>query len=110
MAEFERAEAAGDVALAMDRSVTSIRLVGDIDFAVDRDLRVATRAAIDRNLPVRVDLSAVTFLDSAGLSFVARLLRNEDRPPRSVTVVGASSVAKERLEMAGLHLLVTFEG
>ena len=56
-----------------------------------------------------MDFSAVTFLDSTGLGFVARLLRGEDRSGRPVTVVGASTLARGRLERAGLDRLLVFE-
>ena len=93
----------------MRPSVTAIQLTGAIDFAIDRDLRFAARTALQRDLPVRVDLSAVTFLDSEGLGFVAQLLRNEDHSGRLVTVVRASRLARGRLELAGLDRLVVFE-
>jgi anti-anti-sigma factor len=109
MIDAETVGVAGDVAVSIGPSVTGIRLSGVIDFAVERDLRSAARTALDRDLPVRVELSAVTFLDSEGLGFLAQLLRGEDRSGRSVTVVHASTLARARLELVGLDRLVTFE-
>ena len=101
--------AAGGVAFSLDSAATKIRLTGAVDIAMDRDLRIVSRTARDRHLPVRVDLSAVTFLDSTGLGFVARLLRDAERSRPRLTVVGASRPTRGRLELSGLDRLVTFE-
>jgi anti-sigma B factor antagonist len=109
MTDTRTASASGDVAFSLEPSVTGIRLTGAIDFALDRDLRIVARTALDRQLPVRVDLSAVTFLDSTGLGFVARLLHDENLARRRLTAVGASTMTRDRLELAGLDRLMTFE-
>jgi anti-anti-sigma factor len=97
------------VAVSEEPSVTVIGLSGVIDVALDRELHSAAQTAVDRRLPVRVDVSRVTFIDSEGLSLVAHLIRNEERWGRSVTVVGSSAGVRQRLTLAGLDRLVIFE-
>ena len=89
--------------------MTVIGLSGVIDVALDRELHSAGQTAVDRRLPVRVNVSAVTFIDSEGLSLLAHLIRNENRWGRSLTVAGPSARVRERLKLAGLDRLVIFE-
>jgi anti-anti-sigma factor len=48
---------------------------GEIDLALHAGPDFAAEQAIVRSLPIRVDLSAVTFMDSAGVGFLAHLVR-----------------------------------
>lgn len=95
--------------MASTESVTVITLSGDVDVASQDRLRIAARWAADCNLPVRVDVSAATLLDSSGLELFTRLLRVERQRGRSITIVGAPPRIRTTLNVAGLDGLVIFE-
>lgn len=76
-----------------------VTLSGEIDAAVTR-LSPAVAEALAPGLPVEVDCTAVEFMDSTGVGFLARLVRGV-RPER-VTVTGAGTELRallSRLEM-----------
>ncbi|WP_165945756.1 STAS domain-containing protein [Micromonospora sp. KC606] len=66
--------AANRVTVGSERSCEVVRLRGDVDHGnaelVERDVLTATRAAVG----VVIDLTGVTFLDSAGLRCLDRLV------------------------------------
>lgn len=68
----------GTVALEAEESLLVVRLTGEIDDELRPDLDeiardVATDVGRDAGRPVQVDATAVTFMDSAGAAFLARL-------------------------------------
>ena len=98
--------AAGDVQVFFDEHETLIRLSGEIDLALGPELEDAGRDAIDRGEPVRIDVTHVTFIDSIGLGFLARLAsagHNDGCPPR---LIGASPRISETVALAGLDNLL----
>jgi anti-anti-sigma factor len=92
----------GDVSVFFDEDVTLVILSGDIDLALSGDLEYAGRDAIDRQLPVHLDLTRVTFMDSIGIGFVARLAASAREAGHRVRVVDASHRAIEALTMSCL--------
>jgi anti-sigma B factor antagonist len=82
--------------------MTVVYLSGEIDAALERYMDSARRTAVDRDLPVRVDLSAVTFIDSAGLGFLARVAAAGHAGGWVPAVIGASRLVRETIEMSGL--------
>lgn len=99
----------GDVSVFFDDGVTLVRLSGEVDVVLGADLEHAARDAIDRYEPVVVDLTAVTFLDSVGLSFISRLVAAEFQVSRRVTVLGATGQVQYLLELSGLSPLLDQE-
>jgi anti-sigma B factor antagonist len=91
-----------EVAIFFEAGTAVIRLAGEIDPAVSEALAFAAEEAILRTLPVRVDLSAVTFLDSAGVNFLARLVRAGAEAGWRLTVTGPSQRVLETLTMSGI--------
>lgn len=100
---------AAEVELASLDGATLIRVWGEVDVAAREQLRVAARWAADRDLPVRIDVSGATLLDTSGVELLTRLATTERNRGRSITVVGASSRIKETLELTGLGDLVIHE-
>jgi anti-anti-sigma factor len=62
------------VSVSFEDQTTNVTLSGDIDLALATDLDDAAEEVIARGLPVRLDVAAVSFIDSVGLSFLARLV------------------------------------
>jgi anti-sigma B factor antagonist len=99
---------AGDASVFFDEDVTLIMLSGEVDLAIGDDLEYAGRDAIDREVPIRVDLSRVTFIDSVGLGFLARMASAEREHGRKVVLVGARRNVVEAVRLVGLADLVEF--
>jgi anti-sigma B factor antagonist len=98
----------GDAAVFFDAETTLIRLSGEIDLALGDDLEFAGRDAIDRGTPVLVDVSKVTFIDSVGLGFLARLASAERDKGRRLSLVGAPRTVQESIRLVGLTDLIEF--
>lgn len=90
---------AGDVSVTMRGETTVILLSGEIDVAIRAELIAAARFATAVGGPVRVDVADLTFMDSAGIAFLAQLLRAGLRPQ----VVGADRRTIELLELSGIR-------
>jgi anti-sigma B factor antagonist len=99
---------AGDATVFFDEGVTLIMLSGEVDLALGDDLEYAGRDAIDRNEPVRVDLRRVTFIDSVGLGFLARMASAEREQGRRLPLLGARRNIEESVRLVGLAELVDF--
>lgn len=82
-ADTSGASAAGEpgavqVIVGADR--TRIVLSGEVDADLGPELQEATSEAEQRGLPIEVDAHHVTFMDSSGVAFLARLsIRSEHR-------------------------------
>jgi anti-sigma B factor antagonist len=98
----------GDATVFFDEDVTLIMLSGEVDLALGDDLEYAGRDAIDRGAPVRVDVSRVTFIDSVGLGFLARMAAAEREQARQLALVGARRSVREAVHLVGLADLVDF--
>src|SRR4051794_31526466 len=81
-----------------------VALYGDIDFANSGVVRDAIRAAAaDTKLTeIRVDLAAVTFLDSSGIAVLVIAHRLAGGNDAAFTVVNASRAVYEHLRLTGL--------
>jgi anti-sigma B factor antagonist len=100
----------GDVSVFFDDGVTLVIMTGEVDLAIAADLEDAGRDAISRGVPVRIDMRTLSFIDSAGVAFVARLVAAADATDMRLTVSGASRAVIETLAVAGLAPLLDFDG
>lgn len=66
---------AGGIALTERPAVSVVTLWGEIDIALRNEASAALAGAFRRDLPVVVDASRVTFMDSAGIAFLVQLCR-----------------------------------
>jgi anti-anti-sigma factor len=98
----------GDAVVFFDDSITLILLSGEVDLALGDDLEFAGRDAIDRGMPVRLDVSRVTFIDSVGLGFLARMASAERENGRVLELVDAPRIVQEAIHLVGLTELVAF--
>jgi anti-sigma B factor antagonist len=96
----------GDVQVFFDPDVTLIMLSGEVDLALGPELEDAGRDAIDRGVPIHVDLTRVTFLDSVGIGFIARVAAAGHAAGQRATVVGASRRIREGIALSGLQSLL----
>lgn len=70
----------GSVHVIVGTDRTRIVLSGEVDADLGQDLQDATTEAEQRGLPIEVDAHHVTFMDSSGVAFLARLaVRSEQR-------------------------------
>jgi len=81
-----------------------VALYGDIDFANSPPVREALRAAAAEGTPtaIRVDLEAVTFLDSSGIAVLVIAHRLATAAGAGFTVRNASPAVYEHLRLTGL--------
>jgi anti-anti-sigma factor len=63
----------GSVHVILDPDVVHVVLSGEIDASSAPDLTAAATEALAAALPVDVDCRSVTFMDSTGIGFLARL-------------------------------------
>jgi len=76
----------GTVHVFLGPERTRIVLAGEIDADLGTVLHEATAAAERARLPIEVDAHHVTFMDSSGIAFLARLSTRSASPVRLVRV------------------------
>ena len=81
-----------------------VSLYGDIDFGNSPSVRETIRDALGRSTPtgIRVDLGAVTFLDSSGIAVLVVVHRLASSTGAAYGVVNASPAVYEHLRLTGL--------
>ncbi len=89
-----------------DKTVTA-RLEGEIDHHTAKPMREAIDSAVIRLRPevLRLDFSAVGFMDSSGVGLIMGRYRLLSGTGGSVEITGASAGAQRMLRMAGLSRL-----
>ena len=99
---IDRAPAAGTIRVDAQDTTTVISLVGEIDAALRDEAGACMGVALVRGLPVVVDSTLATFIDSSGIAFVLQLhlAASEERIP--VTLLDPHRVLRDVLEMVGL--------
>jgi anti-sigma B factor antagonist len=87
-----------------------VELSGDLDLAVRGQLDdVVEKVAAAPAGPVVVDLTAVTFMGSDALGFLARLRRHVTTAGFEVTLVGPNRVALRALQVSGFDRVFTID-
>lgn len=85
-------------------------LEGDIDLAVRGDLQARLEAAVAQAVAagadVRVDMGAVTFIDSTGLSCLAVAATTLATHDRALQLCNVPPTPRRLLELAGLDPMV----
>ena len=99
---IDRAPAAGTIRVDAQDTKTVISLVGEIDAALRDEAGACMGLALVRGLPVVIDSTLATFIDSSGIAFVLQLhlAASEERIP--VTLLDPHRVLRDVLEMVGL--------
>lgn len=97
-----------EVRIAATDPIPVVVLSGEFDLAVSEEAWKTMEPVVDaRGAGLVLDLSAVTFIDSRGLSVLARVLQTLDGS--GLTIRGASERLVQLLEVSGLVDLVTLE-
>ena len=89
-----------------DRSLVTAR--GEIDLLVRQASGPLCQTVAERGLPVVVDASEVTFVDSAGMSVLVRLARDAEAGGYTVVLQNAPWMLKELLTVTGVDRLLPF--
>ena len=87
----------------------AIRLIGEIDQDVVKSIRRLVHEMVDLATvgPVTVDLSAVTFLDSAGLGLIVGLFKRTHAQLGVLTVLGANDAVRRGFAVTGLDKVLS---
>ncbi len=97
-----------EVRIAETEPIPLVVLSGEFDLAVSEHAWKTMEPVVTAcTTGIVLDVSAVTFIDSRGLSVLARVLQGLDGSP--LTIRGASERVVQLLEISGLVDLVTLE-
>ncbi|UFU06047.1 STAS domain-containing protein [Ruania halotolerans] len=94
---------AGTVHTLLEASYTRLVLSGEVDMAMSDELTEAVAEAEAAGLPVQVDVRHVQFMDSSGISLLARLA---SRTPGRMTMIRPPDVVRFLLEVTRVGDLV----
>ncbi len=89
-----------------ERSLVTI--YGEIDLLVRQNAAHLCQAVATRGLPVVVDATDVTFVDSAGMSVLVRLARDAEAGGYPVVLENAPWMLKELMTVTGVDRLLPF--
>jgi len=97
------ADAPFEVDVTEDHAVMLVRVAGDVDLATSPQLRDALDRAIASATPlVRLDMTAVTFLDSSGISVLVDTQQRLQEASARLVLHGVGDHVKRVLEISGL--------
>lgn len=94
---------AGSVHVLTTGGKTRLVLVGEIDVALSADLAEAVAEAERAARPVEIDARRVTFMDSSGVTMLARLAH---RTPGRLTMIQPPEVVRFLLEVTKIGEIV----
>ena len=93
----------GSVHVILGSERTRIVLSGEVDADLGADLQEATAEAERAGLPIEVDAHHVTFMDSSGVAFLARL---STRSPSRVRLIRVPPTVRFLLEVTRIGELL----
>ena len=93
----------GSVHVILGAERTRIVLSGEVDADLGADLQEATAEAERAGLPIEVDAHHVTFMDSSGVAFLARL---STRSPSRVRLIRVPPTVRFLLEVTRIGELL----
>ena len=82
---------------------TVVRLAGDLDVAAQRELIDHFAREVPAGDPVEIDLANVSFIDSAGLNALLKLIKTLREGGTSVRVISAAPQALKLFDVSGLR-------
>jgi anti-sigma B factor antagonist len=77
-------------------------LSGELDCAYEADV-TRLLAGLDRGVPITVDVTALTFLDSSGLRCLLRAAKDGAARGSPLVVTNATGLVRRVIEIAGLE-------
>jgi anti-sigma B factor antagonist len=113
--EMALSDEAGDLDFAVTRetsgNATIVRVRGDVDVATSPQLRAELQTAIDAGTKeVVVDVSAMDFIDSAGLGVLIGALKRAREADVRLVLRGVQPSPRKVLGITGLDEMFTLEG
>ncbi|GAA1992148.1 hypothetical protein GCM10009718_32360 [Isoptericola halotolerans] len=96
----------GGIALTEHPSVSVVTMWGEIDIALRNQASAALAGAFQRDLPIVVDTSAVTFIDSAGIAFLVQICRIGQDEGLKVSLHDPPAAIRQTLRTLELDSLV----
>lgn len=92
----------GGIELEPKAGVSVVSMWGDIDAALRAEASTALAGAFERDVPVVVDASRVTFIDSAGVAFLVQLCAIGRDEGLQVSLRNPPAVVADVLRMVGV--------
>lgn len=91
--------------------VLTMTIKGEVDHHAAREILRGLDEGVERELPrrLRLDLSAVTFMDSSGIAVVLRAYRRMQALEGKLELTGVPAQAAKVLRSAGLDRIIPFE-
>jgi len=99
---IDGAPAAGTIRVDAQDTKTVISLVGEIDAALRDEAGACMGVALVSGLPVVIDSTEATFIDSSGIAFVLQLHLAASAEQIPLTLLDPHRVLRDMLEMVGL--------
>lgn len=99
---IEDAAAAGTIRVDAQDTRTVVILVGEIDAALRDEASMCMGLALVSGLPVVIDSTDATFVDSSGIAFVLQLHLAASEAGIPVTLLDPHRVLRDVLDMVGL--------
>lgn len=100
---------ASGLAIVEEPGRTVVRGWGELDLQVRQSSAALFSAVSTRGLPVVIDTTDVTFVDSAGISVLVRLARDAERHGYPATLRNPSPMLQDLLAVTGVDRLLPFE-
>ena len=92
----------GGIDVVRRGDATVVALWGAIDATLRVEAGRALASALERDVPIEIDMTRTTLIDSAGLAFLIQLCLLGRDEGMSVSVIGASPIVAEALHLLGL--------
>lgn len=92
----------GGITLVERDDVSVVEMWGEIDVALRSEAGAALANALERDLPVVIDTSKVTFIDSTGIAFLVQFSTIGAEEGLAVTLRNPPTVVTDVLEMLGV--------
>ena len=98
-----------EMTVRQEERCLEIALIGELDHHAAREIGGRLDRAIEAALPLVLDWSGVTFMDSSGIAVVMRVRQRVRDLGGAVTLRGVRPQARKVLDAAGLDRFVTVE-
>jgi anti-sigma B factor antagonist len=82
---------------------------GEVDLEVSPELWNAMESALSGTAGLRVDLSAVSYIDSSGIAMLVKGLKHARKQEVSFALLDPSEAVLQVMELAQLHKLFVIE-
>ena len=98
----------GDISIVIGSHETTVVLGGEIDLALGEQLEHVADSAVAQGVPIQVETSGLTFIDSTGLRLIAQLAAAEVSVGRRVRITGATVRFRDLIKVGGLSPVVEY--